>query len=171
MASLSCVSSGFGTSSEDNTYTIQPFPALSVFKSNGDGGALRLEVKGRGREGWMGLRNKYSVWGCGLVPLIPTIHFCSLKGCATKLNDPHRRGISISMTKRTKGEKKIIQMLLESNQFAPPSLNSIVWSKADLEPLLVCDGHQIHRALIYKSYLIDTGRAPPWACSSSTCSC
>ena len=37
---------GFETSSEDNTYTIQLFPAFCAFKNNGDGGALCLEVEG-----------------------------------------------------------------------------------------------------------------------------
>lgn len=69
----------------------------------------------------MGLRNRYLVRRHCLVPLIPTTDFCNLKGAATKLNNPHIHGISVSMTKRTKGKKHpTVQIPLESNQFALP---------------------------------------------------
>lgn len=40
-------------------------------------------------------------------------------------------------------EKKVVQMLLESNLFALFSLYSIAYSKWDVEPLLECDKYQI----------------------------
>lgn len=38
-------------------------------------------------------------------------------------------------------EKKNLENLLESNNFALSSLYSTIWSKRDLKPLLVCDGY------------------------------